>query len=284
MTDLFNIAHGAGGLFEVHQWNGDLELNVQDRIVDDAPVRDRIIVTKIGGLHALGDHEDPRSPHRARIGETPYPTSQNGITRPYEGAIVAPTMPLLRALRTRMLAAFSDLSAEGYMDIIPQVGDTSPTARFYAKPLQLDIDDEITTDPNGLFSRAYLLGLRASDPRKYFPSLAVSETGTSSVAVTNAGDAPADPVITITGASGDVAISDGTRTLTFADVPSGTLIVDFASSPRTAKVSTTNVALDVPNSDWWDPFVQGIAAGATVTVAQTGGTGITVAFTPATWG
>jgi hypothetical protein len=164
------------------------------------------------------------------------------------------------------------------MAIAPNVAVGGPTGGINCRMVALLMDEAQQTS---YWRRPFILSLRASDPRVYFPSLAVDETGSSSVSVTNDGSAPADPVVTITGASADVTLSDGTHTLTWTDVPSGTLIVDFAK--RTAKVGTDHAPLVVASSDWWDSFVDGVAPGATVTIAQTGGSGIEVEFTPAVW-
>lgn len=277
MPDLFTIAHGAGGLWEIHEWHGGygspLQLNTE---AGDDP---RIYVQRIPGLHALPDRPDPRQRKVARIGETPFPTSPDGKTVTYEGEIKASSVPVLRELRTAMLAAFADTVNEGYMDLLPQSADSSPAGRFYGKVLALDPPEELG-GPKG-FDRAFTLSFRLSNPRIFFPDLAVDVTG-NPAAVTNTGSAPAEPVITVAGAAGTVTLTDGTRLLTFLGVPSGALVVDFAA--RTAKVGTTCCELDVANSDWWDPFVDGIAAGAAVSIAQTGGTGVQVQFTPATWG
>ncbi|MGZ6587110.1 MAG: hypothetical protein ACXVHX_22705 [Solirubrobacteraceae bacterium] len=270
----FGIDDGAGGLWEYHQWNGGIILN------GAAGADPRYFVERIRGLHALPERSDPRNPRVARVGENAYPTNSLGKTVTYEGEILASTVAVLRNARTLMLADFSDTVSEGYMDLLPQTSDDSPVGRFYAKVLSLDIDDDVTND-GSLFRRAYSLALRLGDPRIYYPALAVDVSG-NPASVTNSGSAPVDPTVTVSGASGDVTISDGTHVLTFANVPSGSLVVNFAN--RTAKVGTTHAELVVASSDWWDRFTDGISAGATVSIAQTGGTGVRVQFTPATWG
>lgn len=277
MPDLFDITHGAGGLWEIHTWNSALALNAAQVDEEDDPVVDRIIVTRITGLHSLPERADPRASKVGRIGEFAYPTSWLGKTVVYEGLIQASSTASLRLQRAALLAAFSDPALEGQMDI-DIAGDVGgPPSRFYAKPMQLDVVDEIPSD-GAPFNRVFTLGLRLSDPRIYFPSLEVSGPGAS---VVNPGTAPADPIITVAGASGDVVVSDGSRTLTFVNCPSGSLVIDFAA--RAAQVGSTLVELVPATSDWWDSHVPGIAGGATVAITQSGGSSVAVTFLPADW-
>lgn len=275
MADLFDITHGPGGLWEVHKWNNDLELNTEIEAGEG-----NYLINKITGLNALADIVDNSTKRVGRPGENFNPSSPGGKTVTYDGEIRELDVPSMRLSRTSLIAAFSNTRAEGYMDLIPQVpvGDNSPTARFFGKVLQLDPPEEISSYE---FKRNFLLGLRLTDPRIYFPSLAVDETGNPAV-VTNPGNAEVEPLITVAGASGDVTITDGTRTLTFRNCPAGSLAIDFAK--HIAKVGSTPVELVTPSSDWWDSHVPGIDGGATVSIAQTGGTGVRVQFTPAVWG
>jgi hypothetical protein len=274
MTDLYDIAYGTGGLWEVHRWTSAsgvvFDLNVQD-------VTEGATVDQIAGLHSLPDHEDPRAKRVGRTGENPTPRSFGGKTITYTGEIRGASLPLMRLTRTQMLAAFADLRI-GTMELLVHADAGGPTGQFSASVLELDPPD---VQSSNYYRRSYTLGLRLNDPRVYFPSLAVDESDSSAAAVTNPGTAPADPVVTITGASGDVTLTDGTRVLTFTDVPSGTLVVDFAA--RTAKVGSAHAPLVVAASDWWDSFVDGIAPDTTVTIEQTGGTGVQVEFVPAVW-
>jgi hypothetical protein len=271
VTDLYDITHGTGGLWEKHRWTSAsglvFDLNVED-------VTEGAFVDEITGLHSLPDHEDPRTKRVGRTGENRAPRSFGGKTVVYTGEIRGASLPLMRFTRTQMLAAFSDLRP-GTMELLVHADVGGPTGTFTADVLELDPPE---VQSSNYYRRSFTLGLRLSDPRVYFPSLAVDVTGS---AVTNNGTAPADPVITIAGASGAVVVTDGTRTLTFADVPSGTLVIDFAA--RTAKVGTVHANLVVASSDWWDANVDGIAPGATVTVTQTGGSSARVQFTPAVW-
>lgn len=279
MTTVYDITHGSGGLWEVHLWDGGFELNLQSGV-------DRIWIERISGLHALPDKDDPRSPRVGRIGENSYPSSPDGKTVTYEGELQASTLPLLRRMRTEFVAAFSpDESNDGErtMELFPQADayHVSPTAFFTAKVLGLEVGPEEQTS-NHRYVRRFVLSLRLSDPRIYYEGLGVDVTHATAAVVTNVGDAPVEPYVNVVVASpGTVTISDGTYTLSFLNVPAGTLLVSFGD--RTARVGSTPVELDVPNSDWWDSHVRGIPARSTKTITQTGGTSVRVTFTPATW-
>lgn len=270
MTDLFSIDHGILGIEALWSWNGLLFTDREDAA--------HVHLMKVTGPHDSADHEDPRAPKVGRIGETAFPTSPLGVTYVLEGEARAQSLPGLRAFQTVLRAAFRPVRTEGEMTVVAHEDLGGPAAVFHARPMPagLQMPDRQAAVR---WSRPFTLGLRLSDPRAYFPDLAVDETGSSDVTVTNVGSAPADPVLTLAGAADDVVVSDGTNTLTFADVPAGTLIIDFAA--RTAKVGAENCRLVVADSDWWDSFVDAIAPGATVTIAQTGATSIQAEFTPA---
>lgn len=277
MPDLFTIEHGAGGLWHRHQWNEDVTLNIQDPVdEDDVRVREQIVVNKITGLHSLGQRQDANSQRMGRIGDNHRRTSQRGKPVVYDCTLIAGSVLSGHVLRSATIAGFAYNDGFGYMDLLPHDDAGGPTGRFYAQVMQLDPPEEITSRR---FERDFLLGLQLPDPRIYFPELAVDVTG-NPAAVDNTGTAPVDPVITVAGASGDVEITDGTHTLTFRNVPSGSLVIDFAA--RTAKVGATHCELVVADSDWWDSFVYGIEPGSH-SIAQTGGTGVEVEFTPAVW-
>lgn len=274
MTDLFDIDDGVLGLEGIWTWavNG-LVLN------DQASRPEWIILKEIEGLHSGPDVEVPEDKKFGRIGANPRPASAGGKTVVVQAEIRSLTLPGLRSMSRAVRAAFAPRPFESLMSIAPSAALGGPTGTFMARSSAPPLITDLQTTTS--WRRELVLSLRLSEPRVFFEDLAVDESGSSSVSVTNIGWAPADPVVTITGASGDVTLTNGTSTLTWTDVPSGTLIVDFAK--RTAKVGTDHAPLVVASSDWWDSFVDGIAPGATVTIAQTGGTGIEVEFTPAVW-
>lgn len=266
----YTIAHGVLGLEGTHTING----------VALAPPGYRM--KDIPGLRALPDREDPRTARVGRPGENDYPTSPLGKTVGYVGDIEADDPAALLAAGQALRAAMADTRAPITIVVAPNPADpfadvSSPTWQYTAKVLSADIPD---TWAKLRFAREFTLGLRMSDARFYVPALAVDETG-DPVTVTNVGDAPADPVITIAGASGLVVVSDGTHELTFADVPAGDLVLDFAQ--HTAMVGTEHAHLITSSSDWWDSFVYGIEGGATVTIGVIGGSSVQVQFTPGSW-
>lgn len=274
MPDLFDIDSGVLGIEALWTWDDALLLN-------DQTAADHFHISKVTGLLGGADHEDPRAKKVGRIGENVYPTSPGGVTVVLEGELRSQTLPGLRSFGRALRGAFADLRAERPMDIAPHVDLGGPTGRFHARQLPdgLTLDDIQQTTR---WSRKATLGLRLSDPRVYFSALAVDVTGDPAI-VTNPGSAPADPILILAGASGNVTVDNGTNTLSFTGVPSGTLIIDFAA--RTARIfGGDNVQLVVADSDWWDSFVDGIPAGATsLAINQTGATSVQVTFTPADW-
>jgi hypothetical protein len=274
MTDLYDITYGAGGLWEVHRWTSAsgrvFDLNVQD-------VTEGATVDQNTGLHALPEQDGQRTKRPGRTVEQSRQHTFGGKTATYTGQIKGASVPLMRLTRTAMLAAFGD-TRPGTMDMLVHADVGGPTGQFFAEVIELDPPE---VQSSRYYERSYSLGLRLTDPRIYFPSLAVEEADSTTATVTHLGTAPVDPVIIITGASGTVSLTDGTHALWFADVPAGDLVVDFAA--RSATVDDVAVPLVVSDSDWWDPFIEGLQPGTTA-IAQTGGSGITVAFTPAVWG
>jgi len=240
-----------------------------------------IKLRRITGLFDGPDHETPADKYPGRIGESFRPSSAGGKTVVLEGEVRSTTLQGLRSKGRALRATFAPAATQATMSVAPNATIGGPAGTFTYRPLSPGVimDDE---QASIFWRRAFQLSLRLSDPRVYFPSLAVDVTHATAAVVTNAGSAPADPVVTVTvTATGTKTISDGTRTLSFLAVPVGSLVVDFAK--RTAKVGTVNVQLDVAASAWWDSHVEGIAGGATRTITQTGGTQVRVQFTPAAW-
>lgn len=271
MPDLFDIDSGALGIEALWTLNGSLLLN-------DPTAEAHMHLSKVSGLFSLAEQEDPSAPKVGRIGLTPYPTSPGGKTTILTGSMRAVSLPALRSFGRALRAELTKFASTSYIDIAPHASVGGPTGRIYGRPLQLDEDD---LQALLSWSRAAVIGWRMHDPRIYFPALAVDVTGDPAI-VTNPGSAPADPVLTLAGASGDVTVTDGTHTLVFTNVPSGTMVIDFAA--RSAKVGTDNCQLVVAASDWWDSFVDGIAGYATtIGIGQTGASSVRVQFTPAVW-
>lgn len=271
MPDLFDIDTGALGIEALWTLNGSLALN-------DPTADAHMHLSKVSGLFSLPEHEDPSAPKVGRIGLNAYPTSPGGKSPIVTGHMRAVSLPALRAFGGALRAELTKFSTTSYVDIAPHADVGGPTGRFYCRPLQLDEDD---LQALVSWSRDAVIGWRMHDPRVYFPDLAVDVSGNPAI-VTNPGSAPADPVITLAGAAGDVTVTDTVHSLVFRNVPSGTMVIDFAA--RTAKVGAANCELVVADSDWWDSFVDGISGHATtIGIGQTGATGVQVQFTPAAW-
>jgi len=274
VSPAFTIDSGVLGLEAV--WTpspGTVVLNNQ------AAQPEWIRLSQITGLFDGPDHETPADKKIGRVGELFRPSSPGGKTVVLEGEIRVNTLANLRATGRALRATFAQAATEATMSLAPNAAIGGPTGTFTYRPLALTMDE---VQPTQYWRRPFQLSLRLSDPRVYFPSLAVDVTHATAAVVTNAGSAPADPVVTVTvTATGTKTISDGTRTLTFLAVPVGSLVVDFAK--RTAKVGAVNVQLDVAASTWWDSHVEGIAGNTTKTITQTGGTQVRVQFTPAAW-
>lgn len=269
--------HGAGGLWEVYRWTSAggvvVELNVQDDAVGAR-------VDQLPRLNGSPDREDPRDKVPGQHGEYDYDRSLGGKTNTLSGALFGPSLEDMRLFRTSMAAAFAD-TRPGTMEIIPHASTGGPTGVYTARVIDYDVPEVQTSHR---FDREYTLIQRLSDPRIYFPSLAVDESDSTAVEVTNTGHAEARPIITVAGVSGDVSITDGASTLVFKNAPAGDIVIDFNIDVLEGMVDGDPVELDVAASDWWNDFVDGIAGNATVTISQTGGTSIRVQFTPAVWG
>ncbi len=265
---VFDTGDGVLGIEGLWTWNGSFDLN-------DREATAYFDISKAVGLHSGAEYEPSTSKKVGRIGMNFHPTSPGGKTIVLEGKTKADSLPLMRAFGRTMRSHFSRVSSLGYMEIAPHADLGGPTARFYAQPMTPEIDD---VQAYVRWVRSPVIGFRLYDPRIYWPSLAVDTTG-SPAAVTNIGIAPADPILTLAGASGTVVVSDGTHALTFINVPSGSLVIDF--SARTAKVGAVNCQLNVAASNWWDSHVDGIAPGASVSISETGATSVRVQFTPA---
>lgn len=280
----YDITHGVGGLFEVHRWTSAGGL-VFDLNVDAEDADDRVALDEIPGLHALPPSEDPRAKRSGRHGDVSRDRTFGGKPVVYKGELTCSTLPGLYVARSAALAAFAD-RRPGVMQIIRHEDFSGPTAQFTARVLECDIPDVIASyQPR----RAFTLGLFLDDPRIYFPTLAVDETGVDAATVENVGTAPADPIVTVDFDYDDqVTIDDGisqvlrTKALVAADVD-GQVVFDFAR--RTVSDANGNpLPLDMTFSRWWDPFVDGIAPGAEITVTSASATGIRVQFVPSVWG
>jgi len=148
---------------------------------------------------------------------------------------------------------------------------------------QLDVED-IRSNSKG-FARDFEVTLRLSDPRYYLNLGGAPQTvalTTTNSPVTNNGNAPTDPVVTISGTNNPSVVNaslPGNPRIAFNGVdvsaPGDELVIDFAN--RTALKNGSNDVrnkIDLENSAWWDAGVPGLVPGVNqIRVGDTGATG-----------
>src|SRR5262245_45415759 len=225
------LADGPPGLEATHQWElGGIVLNGLD-----SGSYPRYKVTKITGWNSLPEIPDQRFTNTGRLGERPIPTWPVGKTITYEGQVEALTYETMRAACSALSAAFADVFSEHRMTIVPHTGWGTQQFFYLARALACDVDDELH-NPSSLPSgwiRPFTLSVRLSDPRRYaYPTPVDASAGTSQN-VTNLGNAPTDPNITIS-SIGDVEdvwvrnLSQGDSQLFFRPLPSSSpVVIDF---------------------------------------------------------
>ncbi len=288
------------GLEATHTWNGQVALNSNQGGMP------RFRLDRIGGLHSLPDIEDNREPAQGRIGERAWPSLFRGRTVTYEGRIFAATLNDLRVAESDLKAAFGT-TAEGQM-VINYAPGYAPGAGFaffyHARCVQLEIPDEQAVAPYALptpFQRPFVVALRMSDPRFYRSQLQTYNTGSlgtggiggiippitppivlvaaglgGSAVVTNGGNAPTDPVITLVpgGTTQGPNLTNQTidKKLQFKDALTieaginGDIVIDFKQRTiqeirGTGPPIDLRYQLDIPNSTWWDEGVPGLVPG-----------------------
>lgn len=290
------LTDGIPELEGIHTWTpGDggsaLTMNRLRVLATGAVLLPRIAFDTMEGFRALPDAQDNREDRVARVGETPLPGVARGKTFTVEGRMQALTLQAVKQLRWSMLTAFGERDIEGTWSALHQTtvadvtGDDTEFWQSTARVLDFRPDGAFvkkSTDAAG-YELGFALVMRHSDPRWSW-NQAASASHASSAACTNQGNAPAEPTITITGASGTVTVTNTTidKQLVFQSLPAGTLVVDFAR--RTALIGAADASpyLDAYESDWWDRGVPGLRPGAN-TITLTGGTNISVAWRHAAW-
>lgn len=282
------LADGPRGLEATHVWTPD-EPATSPVVLNDRGALPRFWLDKIGGFKSLPEADDNRQPRTARIGESPLPGLVRGKTITPEGRIQATSLQELRQQESLLQAALGERDLEGGWAAVPkpELGDNTHYWETRGRVLQLDIDDEFTYDANAQptpWQKAFLLGIRLSDPRWTWTQAQLSAINATQVTVTNQGTAPAELVVTVAGASGTVTVFNDSigAQLRFAGLPAGDLIIDSAA--RTAQVAGGDALpyLSSLLSNWWDGGVPALRRG-TNTIRQTGGSTIQVAFKHTSW-
>lgn len=222
-------------------------------------------------------------------GEDFNPATSVGKTITFNGRLQAghgQTRLSLEDWASDWLAAWTDRSSIQTFLVAPW-WDTKQFI-FKGRVLTNDGDETQERDWNAVPSPwqfPFSANVRMKDGRFYWwnesgtPGDFMSWTNASSVNVTNSGNAPTDPIITVAGvtAGQDVhLIRDGSLDLWFRGLPAGDLIVDF-SVRRAYMDLITDVTdtYDELSSDWWDAWQVGVPAGAH-TIAKGPGAGTSI--------
>ena len=282
------IADGPGGLECTHAIGG---VTMNDRTLSH-----RIKLNRITGLHSLPESDDERRPRTGFLGEATYPGYARGKTVVYEGVVEGSSLDNLRSKCAAFRAGLQNRSDEYLVTITPNASWGDDIWAYYARVMQLDIDDvQADRSPRharGPYGRGFMLGLRMSDPRFIYVNSSHSTSGhTTSQELTNQGSAPTDPTFTIIVPGGtpdieltnaDVNTSNGTARLRFNNVPTGTLTVNFAR--RTALLGSADAMayFDTVYNQWWDELIPGLAPGNN-TVNVTGSTSWAIAYSHRSW-
>lgn len=282
------LADGPRGLEATHVWTPD-EPATSPVVLNDRGALPRFWLDRIGGFKSLPDADDNRQSRTARIGESPLPGLVRGKTITPEGRIQATSLQELRQQESLLQAALGERDLEGGWAAVPKpgLGDDTFHWETRGRVLQLDVDDEFTYDANAQptpWQKAFLLGIRLSDPRWTWTDTQLSAENASQVTVTNEGTAPAELVVTVGGASGTVTVFNDTigDQLRFVGLPAGDLVLDSAA--RTATIAGDDVLayLDSFASTWWDRGRPALRRGAN-TIRQTGGSSVQVSFRHTSW-
>lgn len=266
------IAEGPLGLEALHTWNG-LTMNA----LNSFP---RYNLTTINGLYSRAESEEVSDPAQGSIGEITYPSMPRGKTIVYNGVIEALSLPSLRAAITNLKAYFADTISEHFLTISPATGRGGVSWTGIGKAMALDIDEDQQRPLTAVFphARGFSASIRLVDPRFYTSADPVSAAGGAVVGVTNLGNAPADPIFTLTGpitSSGygprierttpDARILTFKTSIAWAAFSGGQhLVVVFgripmAYSPELGGDFSTLVKFD---STWWDDGAPGIIPGS----------------------
>lgn len=240
----------------------------------------------VTGLRDRADSEDIRTPMTGADGEFVYPSRLRGKPVIFTGRLQAADPVSLAQHRTAFVAAMTP-TPSGVLDLVPftERGGVEWFAR--ARVQAAVCDPSLTRNANARptpYQHDFVVSFRLHIPT-FFALPLHSATGTDDVSITNAGNAPSLPIVTVTLATGihDVTVGNFTtgKALVFDDVDAGAggdLVVDL--DERTATIGSDDAwpYLNEVTSDWLDELgddERGVISGVNV-ISQTGGTAITV--------
>jgi hypothetical protein len=282
------LTDGPLGLEATHVWTpGDGGAPI---VLNDLTDKYGIRFDSMPGFRSLPEADNNAFPRTARMGETPLPSLVRGKTFTVNGRLRAQTMRLLRQMEWSMAAAFGERSLLGTWAAVPNpdYGDDTVFWQTNGRVLQYDPDEALAAAKTALpspYQTPFLLGIRQTDPRWVWSDPVASPTNSGMVTVTNEGNAPAELVATVAGASGTTTVFNDTITaqLKFVGLPSGTLVID--SGARTALIGTDDALpfMDTLLSNWWDRGTPGLQPLVANTIRQTGGSSIQVGFHHTAW-
>lgn len=261
----------------------------------------RYRLTKISGLHDIGDADLPVGTPNGVQREYAYPGMNRGKTLDYEGLIEAVDLQTVRQMAQNLRTMYSNRMVERVHQITPPTGYGTDTWRFMARCTSLEIDDEPPQSLNRLPTkevRGFLLSLRMSDSRFFYETEIDSGTGAGPFTVANGGGAPASPDIYLTvgalSADDRVGIRNTTidrrlELVAHDSVAAGRFHFDFLNRQISFQPGSTgpygyNFAahLDPETSTWWDRDEPGLPPGSS-SVAKIGGTNIRVVHRSASY-
>lgn len=282
MTQVYTQGFGVGGLDSTHTWRAD-EGGLRFAGYHQWASQWWLKVDKIAGLFSLGELEDQTQPSEGRVGKVKYPALTGGKTITYEGRLIAKTLPQLRlgAATFRKWLMGPSMTRDGPMNVLA-LDAPGGGYRYDGRIMQADMDDEQELGGNArptIWQRKFIVGILQTDPRYYwYPQQAHwFGAGDNVGTMTNNGTADTLPKIGIYGPLDDLHVINATlnKRLAFTDLGiSGgeRLVINFQQrSVFTPSVAypgdTPNTLLfdkmDFANSDWWDPFVEGLGSGTT---------------------
>lgn len=272
----------------------------------------------IAGFYSAPDADEPEADTPAgRRGEVPFPRTSRGKTLTYNLRLIEDedgTYGDLTADLSDYLAVFQDRSSIGLLVVQPwEAFDDVPPDEWeiwatFARVLAFDADELVAYGPGRQPSpwiRDPILSLRqldglwiwANESGAFLTPMIFDVPSGSGVDVTNSGNAPTPPTVTVYDVNSGEDLHIG-RNLD----PSGTLDLWFRDPVGLAGGTTEDVVVDFPNrkvfvngtdvtesydaaaSSWWDEFVEGIPPGThTVFIGAGAGVGLKVHFYSASW-